>query len=201
MLNTTHPLKLLFLFTTILSCSFACTKPKQKPRLSDLPYSPEALASIPYPRGQEVCFSPDDRCDLKLLKLLDGAQTSIDIAIFDLNLPALVQLLLLKSKTMRLRVVADRRQAKGNYSRISELVDAGLPVRFGRQRGIFHHKFVIVDGKTLETGSFNFTRHASQANQENQLYLTSPEILARYRAQFEHMWMEAKPAASEGAAH
>jgi phosphatidylserine/phosphatidylglycerophosphate/cardiolipin synthase-like enzyme len=51
-----------------------------------------------------------------------------------------------------------------------------------------HNKFTIVDGKMLETGSFNYANHASQANNENQIYLVQPEILERYKKRFEEIW-------------
>jgi phosphatidylserine/phosphatidylglycerophosphate/cardiolipin synthase-like enzyme len=39
-------------------------------------------------------------------------------------------------------------------------------LRFGHtSEGIMHNKFVIVDGKMIEIGSFNYTNHASKANQ------------------------------------
>jgi phosphatidylserine/phosphatidylglycerophosphate/cardiolipin synthase-like enzyme len=50
-----------------------------------------------------------------------------------------------------------------------------------------HNKFTLVDGTRLETGSFNYSHQASTANQENQLYLGTPEIVARYKARFEKM--------------
>ncbi len=145
------------------------------------------------PRDKEVCFSPDSRCDLKLVKFIESAQKSIDVAVFDINLDSLVHQLLVKSKKIPVRVLADRRQSKGPHSLVSTLVKGGVEVRIGRQRGVMHHKFTVVDGKRLETGSFNYTNHASRANQENQLYLDDPGIVARYKEQFEESWSRAKP--------
>lgn len=151
------------------------------------------LSQVPLPEDQEVCFSPEEACDLKLLKLVDSAKESIDVAIYDINLPALVSLLIEKSKTTKVRIVADQRQSKGEHSRLNALIDAGAAVRLGHQKGIFHNKFVIIDNSLLETGSFNFTRHASTANQENQVYLTSPKVLVRYHKKFEQIWEDAHP--------
>ena len=70
------------------------------------------------------------------------------------------------------------------------LIKAGAKVRYGRQRGIMHHKFVIVDGKLLETGSFNFTNGAANSNQENQVYLATPKIVERFKKRFDQSWSE-----------
>ena len=149
-------------------------------------------ATIQAPVDREVCFSPEERCDLKLIRFIETAQVSVDIAVFDLNLDQLVHtLLVMAKKGVRIRVLADTRQAKGAYSLIPTLIKGGVEVRFGKQRGIMHHKFTIIDGKRLETGSFNYTNHASRANQENQIYLGDPSILARFAARFAGSWDQA----------
>jgi phosphatidylserine/phosphatidylglycerophosphate/cardiolipin synthase-like enzyme len=73
------------------------------------------------------------------------------------------------------------------------LIRAGVRVRFGRQRGVMHHKFTLVDGKRLETGSFNYTNHAYRANRENQIYLDDPTVVGAYVNEFERSWNAGKP--------
>ena len=149
-------------------------------------------ATIAAPKDDEVCFSPDERCDLKLLKFIESAQKSIDIAIYDLNLDQIGHALLLKSKTIPVRIVFDMRQSKEKNSIVPMLIKAGLNLKIGHQRGIMHNKFAIVDGQRVETGSFNYTNHAYQANNENQVYLSTPAIVNRYKARFNTIWEEAK---------
>ncbi len=142
------------------------------------------------PVANEVCFAPDDPCDIKLTKFVQSAKSSLDIAIFDLNLDKLVHEILVQTKKIQVRILVDRRQAKSDHSLVSLLLKAGAKVKIGHQRGIMHNKFVIVDGKMLETGSFNFTNGAAFKNNENQVYLSTPTIVARYKAQFEKIWSE-----------
>ena len=180
------------MFSTMISivffCSFAIAKQTHK-----LPPSNEEFdeTAVKPPIENEVCFSPGEHCDVKLYKLIQTAQKSIDIAIYDINLDKLVHEVLLASKKIQVRIIVDRRQSKGNHSLVPLLIKAGAKVRYGKQRGIMHNKFCIVDSKILETGSFNFTNHASLANQENQIYLTNPGIVGRYKTRFEKMWDEA----------
>ncbi len=142
----------------------------------------------------EVCFSPDQPCDEKLSALLSEAKKSISIAIYDINLEQVIhQLIKAKLRGVNVRVVADKRQSKGSHSAVSTLVKANVPVRFGRQRGIMHDKFTIVDDQTLQTGSFNYTHHAATANQENQIYLTDLEVIKKFGERFEKIWMGAGP--------
>lgn len=142
------------------------------------------------PEADEVCFSPEGQCDAKLARLIESAKSSIEVAVYDINLDHLVHLLLVQAKKIRVRILADRRQSKGPKSLVPLLIKAGAEVRYGKQRGIMHHKFAIIDRTMLATGSFNFTNGGANLNQENQLYLSNPKIVSRYRERFERSWSE-----------
>jgi phosphatidylserine/phosphatidylglycerophosphate/cardiolipin synthase-like enzyme len=166
---------------------------RRKPRMLKVVESLIDEATIAPPANHEVCFSPEERCDLKLVRFVETARSSIDLAVFDINLDQLVHSILVASKRgIRVRVLVDSRQAKGAYSLVGTLRKGGIDVRRGSQRGLMHHKFVVLDGKRLETGSFNFTNHASRANQENQVYLDDPAIVSRFVGRFEKSWSEAR---------
>jgi phosphatidylserine/phosphatidylglycerophosphate/cardiolipin synthase-like enzyme len=147
--------------------------------------------------GDNICFSPDEPCDAKLIQFITDAKHSIDVAIFDINLDQFVHQLAVQSRKIKVRVVVDKRQSKGSHSLVSTLIKAGVDVRYGRQRGIMHDKFTIVDAKSLETGSFNYTNHASTSNQENQIYLHEPKVVKKYVERFEKIWLSGKPVPKE----
>jgi phosphatidylserine/phosphatidylglycerophosphate/cardiolipin synthase-like enzyme len=152
----------------------------------------EALVAAPV--DQETCFSPDEPCAIKLKKFIASAQKSVDIAIYDINEESIVHELLVQAKKIPVRILVDRRQAKGRSSKVPLLIKAGARVRYGKQRGIMHNKFAVVDGKMVELGSFNYTNHASHANNENQIYLASPKVVDRFERRFEKMWNKGDPA-------
>ena len=54
---------------------------------------------------------------------------------------------------------------------------------------IAHNKVMIIDGQTVITGSFNFTKSAEEGNAENLLVINNaPELAARYAANWkEHL--------------
>lgn len=140
----------------------------------------------------DVCFSPRESCDKKLVEFIRSAEQSLDIAIFDITHPQIVHEILVVSKKVPVRIVVDRRQSREPHSLVSTLLRAGAEVKMGRQRGIMHHKFIILDDRAVETGSFNFTNNASFKNQENQVYLNDPVAVDRFKKQFEGMWNEAR---------
>lgn len=136
----------------------------------------------------EACFSPDEACGEKLVDFIQSAEKSIDIAIYSINLEDLVETLIKKSKTLKVRIVCDKVQAHGAKSKVHYLLEHGVDIRYGKQKGIMHDKFVIIDQKRIETGSFNYTNHAAKANQENQIYLASPSLVERFIERFEKIW-------------
>lgn len=50
--------------------------------------------------------------------------------------------------------------------------------------GLMHHKVIIIDGRTVVFGSFNFTRNAAEDNDENLLIVDSPAIATRFLEEF-----------------
>lgn len=149
-----------------------------------------AESLVQAPVDQEVCFTPGERCEVKLIRFVQSARKSIDVAVYDINLDQLVHELLKAARALPVRVVVDRRQAKGEKSLVRTLIKGGIEIRYGRQRGIMHNKFIIVDRTMVETGSFNYTNGAAFTNHENQVYLSSPQVVTRFNKRFGELWNE-----------
>ncbi len=47
-----------------------------------------------------------------------------------------------------------------------------------------HNKFAVMDGNVVATGSYNWTLHASEGNDENLIIIRSGELAAEYEAEF-----------------
>jgi phosphatidylserine/phosphatidylglycerophosphate/cardiolipin synthase-like enzyme len=55
------------------------------------------------------------------------------------------------------------------------------PARPGRSAAIHHDKCIVVDGRTVEAGSFNYTQAAARSNSENVLVIWNDlQVAARY---------------------
>jgi len=173
----------LILFVCALVWVGACTSQVRRA-------APENKAHS-FPTG-DVCFSPDEACDEKLIGVIRSAERSLEIAVFDVTHPQIVHEILIAARRIPVRILVDKRQSKEPHSLVSTLIRAGAEVRMGVQRGIMHNKFVLVDEKMVETGSFNFTINASFKNQENQVYLSEPKIVERFKKHFEKMWKEGR---------
>lgn len=80
---------------------------------------------------------------------------------------------------VQVAVILDRSNSTAKYSEATFLANNGIPVYIDSQHPIMHNKVMIIDGRTLITGSFNFTK-AAEKNAENTLIIRSPELCREY---------------------
>ncbi|HMZ24895.1 MAG TPA: phospholipase D-like domain-containing protein, partial [Saprospiraceae bacterium] len=114
----------------------------------------------------------------KIIDEIKNAKSTVDVCVYNNTENDIVDALkLVKAKGVRIRYITD--SGTGNSALKG---NPGFPILYlGKNGGIMHNKFAIVDAKRVETGSFNYTNHASEANNENQIYLSAPAVVARYR--------------------
>ncbi len=97
---------------------------------------------------------------------------------------------------VRVRIAADERQSHDRNSEIPYLAGKGVEVRlsggYRGNRSIMHNKFAVFDGRLVVTGSFNWTTSAANYNYENAVFLSDPAVVARYAAEFDKIWSQAR---------
>ena len=141
----------------------------------------------------EAHFSPGEDCRRQLLDLLVGARHSLDISVFTISDDRLADAILLAHKRgVITRLITDDNKARDQGSDIFYLIDQGVPVRMDSSENHMHHKFAIIDRKTLVNGSFNWTRSATEYNQENILVTDETKLVSAYLAEFEQLWLQFK---------
>ncbi len=70
----------------------------------------------------------------------------------------------------------------------NQLIEAGGIVRIARADiGQMHHKFCIIDSKTLITGSYNWTYFAERYNKENIIITNEKDIVQSYMFEFQEI--------------
>lgn len=71
-------------------------------------------------------------------------------------------------------------------SQVNEFLRKGAFVYHKRSVGnnLMHHKFALIDGKRLVTGSFNWTMKAVMGNKENVLVTEDPGLVSAYQSEF-----------------
>lgn len=92
---------------------------------------------------------------------------------------------------IRVRVVADAKDNGGQYSAITWLQHKGIPVYLNDRYAIQHNKFMVIDGVTTQTGSFNYTSSAVKRNAENTIVIwNEPNTAGAYQQEFNRLWQE-----------
>ena len=90
------------------------------------------------------------------------------------------------------RGVVDKSNATARYTVATFLANQGVPVRVDYRYAILHDKFIVANGATVETGSFNFTASAESKNAENVLVMHDSPVAARYMHEWDRLWAESE---------
>ncbi|KAG7386650.1 Mitochondrial cardiolipin hydrolase [Phytophthora pseudosyringae] len=126
---------------------------------------------------------------LTLLGFLKGARKTMDICVFTITCDEIAEAVLEAfGRGVKVRVITDDGQAKGKGSDIQKFIDAGIPVRDDNAYTYMHHKFCVIDKKTLLNGSFNWSRQAVVGNAENLVIHKDGPVVRRFEEHFEHLW-------------
>jgi len=145
---------------------------------------------------KEVKFARTESVAEAVICLLRAASHSVDAALYRLNHPALAQALQeAVSRNARVRLLVDGNKYEESRATQALLAGSSIPFRlaFGRRgRGSkMHHKFAILDQRTVLSGSYNWTLESEDENYENLLVLAEPETVAAFTAEFETLWIAA----------
>ena len=128
-----------------------------------------------------VYFSPHGGCTEAVVKELGQAKTSVLVQAYSFTSAPIAKALLNAHKRgVKIEVILDKSQRTQKYSSATFLYNAGIPVKIDAQHAIAHNKVVIIDGETVITGSFNFTKAAEENNAENLLVIHDKKLAERY---------------------
>jgi phosphatidylserine/phosphatidylglycerophosphate/cardiolipin synthase-like enzyme len=152
-------------------------------------------AEQPLPQGAtvEAAFSPGHALETVLGAISEAHDTILVAAYTFTSRPIADALVAAKERGVHVLFVADARELHGKGSLDLDLVQRGIPVRLDRRYAIHHHKFLVIDGQTVELGSFNFTAAAAKHNAENLVVLRHvPELAATYSTEWHRLWDESE---------
>jgi phosphatidylserine/phosphatidylglycerophosphate/cardiolipin synthase-like enzyme len=141
----------------------------------------------------EAYFSPEEGIKEIILKEVEASTSTIDLAILEITSPDMARALLnAKQRGVKVRIIADSRHANSKPSQITYLIRGGIPVKVlgGAKKGVMNHRFVILDGARVITGSYGWTEASERWNYENILVLEKSEAVTSYQKEFERLWRE-----------
>ncbi len=139
----------------------------------------------------EACFSPQHDCASRIVRLFEGARSSVDVCVFTITDDRITEAITRAHRRgVALRVITDNDKSYDAGSDIQRMERAGVPVRLDVTAFHMHHKFAIFDGGLLLNGSYNWTRSASLNNEENFILTNDAKLVPPFRQLFEQLWNE-----------
>ncbi|MGA2496211.1 MAG: phospholipase D family protein [Tepidisphaeraceae bacterium] len=132
-------------------------------------------------------FSPKGGCTDAIVATIGEARQTLDIQAYSFtSVPIAQAVVAAKNRGVKVRAVLDKSQRTERYSSATFLKNHDVPTYIDDQHAIAHNKIMIIDGQTLLTGSFNFSKAAEENNAENLLVIRgNPELIKQYAANFE----------------
>ncbi len=141
-------------------------------------------------------FTPGSDCENNIIAELNKAHkieisvysitnTNIGNAIFDAH-----------KRGAQIRIITDRLMSSNKYSLADEFAAAGIPVLINKKKDkkinpkpikIHHNKFAIFDDNMVVSGSYNWTKNASESNSEDCSFFEQPSS-KQFSNRFEEMW-------------
>jgi phosphatidylserine/phosphatidylglycerophosphate/cardiolipin synthase-like enzyme len=164
-------------------------------RLDALRWLEEVVKGIAAVKDTQLCgaasahFSPGNYCANQIIWLIRAARASIDACVFTIADDRISdELVRAHQRGIKVRVVTDNDKSHDLGSDVRRFAREGISVKTDNSPSHMHHKFAIFDGKVLVNGSFNWTRSASQNNQENIVVMADPAIIASFSREFARLW-------------
>jgi phosphatidylserine/phosphatidylglycerophosphate/cardiolipin synthase-like enzyme len=163
---------------------------------------PSRFHYIPYPVVTvnestviENYFSTHGNVDKKIINALRNAKESIEFLAFSFTHGDIARVMLERAdRGVKVSGVFESRQ-NSKYSEFDRLdAHPAVNVLTDGNKYNMHHKAIIIDRRTVITGSYNFSTSATSVNDENVVIIHDVKTAEAFRGEFERVFAEAQNA-------
>jgi len=134
----------------------------------------------------QVYFSPQGGCTEAVVANLDKATNTVLVQAYSFTSAPIAKALVdAKKRGVKVQVILDKSQRTERYSSADFVQRAGIATFIDAKHAIAHNKIMVIDGETILTGSFNFTKAAEEKNAENLLVIQDAALAAKYTANWQ----------------
>lgn len=139
------------------------------------------LTVYSYSLSARVYFSPEEGCVDAIINEIKHAKKNIYVMAYRLTSYKIAKALIKAyKKGVDVEIIFDGKRTSSRYSKHKMLKNAGIRVFLEHSVLHMHDKIMLIDKKTIITGSYNFTKYAEIGNSENLLILKSRYLYRRY---------------------
>ena len=142
----------------------------------------------------EVYFSPGVSCTEAILRELSNAKQAVHVQAYSFTSQPIARALTdAEKRGVKVIAILDASNRTKNYSAADFLAHEGVETYVDSMHAIAHNKIMIIDGTTVLTGSFNFTKAAEENNAENLLVIDDAALAAKYTSNWNVHFAHSKP--------
>ena len=142
----------------------------------------------------EVAFSPKGGATNHIINWLDKSNSSVCAAIYSFtNNDISGAFIRAKQRDVNITISMDKEQLNIQGSEYQTLKNANISVRVDRRSGLLYDKYMVIDGKVVVTGSYNWTVNAEDTNRENLIILQDPALASLYLKNCQDIWQASTP--------
>ena len=141
-----------------------------------------AVAPVDVPTARiRAYFTPGHLVETAITEEIGSAKSEIRVQAYSFTNPVIVQALAeAQRRGVDVILVLDKSNRTQKYSAADYATHAGIPTLIDDRHAIAHNKIMIIDGRVVITGSYNFTRAAEKSNAENIVIIESAPIAQKY---------------------
>jgi phosphatidylserine/phosphatidylglycerophosphate/cardiolipin synthase-like enzyme len=154
-------------------------------------YAPSAWAAYSKLSAE---FSPSPKTTAKIVHEISLGKHEIRVAAYSYTSVGIsVALIEAKNRGVTVNVVIDKGQVTHPSKALCLLASSGTAIKADYKYAIMHNKYMVIDKKTVQTGSFNYTTSAEKRNAENVVVIRDKKIAKKYGENWEKLWDESRP--------
>ena len=142
---------------------------------------PWAVAPSPAGAGTLTpCFTPGQDCTAAIVAEITSAKTMLLVQAYSFTSTPIIEAIAhANERGVDVRVILDASNDTDKYSGATYLLNHGITPLIDYKPAIAHNKVMVIDGRDVITGSFNFTKAAQSNNAENVLFVRDEPTLAK----------------------
>ena len=147
--------------------------------------------TIPSEIETHFCHSSRGFCSEIIIGHIEQATATLECAVYTFTLEPIAEALAdAAARGVQVWVVVEKDQEAPKVTSI--LQQDGVFVRKDGNADLMHHKFMVVDGNHVVTGSYNWTYSADNKHDENLQIIHSTGVADLFQEEFQRLWEEGK---------
>src|SRR6185503_7763491 len=117
-------------------------------------------------------FSPKGGCTEAVVDALTKANSTVLVQAYSFTFAPIAKALTdAHRRSVKIQVILDKSNKTDKDSAATFIKNHGMTTCIDDRHAISHNKLMIIDGRMVLTGSFNFTKQAEENNAENLLQI------------------------------